>query len=243
MLPGREFTRLLGEGLRGLYYYLLSLRGEEKRRNLHCWELCLIGAQISSLPPTGRDGSPGAVPRAGGAQQGDTGSWGPQGPAHLRATSGSSLWMCQVLLKHCQREWQLHGEGILDGLGDLGRLRGSWSPAWQHGQGICASLGTGMRVGAPSDIPAPPEGGDKLSPGGSWAWRCLWTPGTEESPCPARWGQCHTTRQRSCGTTLGALGAGAVISGDPAVSSPLFEPPSLSAGPAVPPEQPCTCTS
>lgn len=55
--PAGCARRLLREGLRGLYYYLLSLRGEKKRRNLHCWELCLIGAEISSPPPPGRAGT------------------------------------------------------------------------------------------------------------------------------------------------------------------------------------------
>lgn len=68
--PAGSARRLLREGLRGLYYYLLSLRGGEKRRNLHCWELCLIGAQISSLPPPGRDGLPCARPAGSGSPVG-----------------------------------------------------------------------------------------------------------------------------------------------------------------------------
>lgn len=56
------------------------------------------------------------------------------------------------------RSWQARGE--------------SWSSAWQHRQGICASLGSGMRASAPSDIPASPEDGDKLSPGESCAAPC-----------------------------------------------------------------------
>lgn len=129
-----------------------------------------------------------------------------------------------------------------------GDLRGSWSPAWQHRQGIRASLSRGMRarsqppqrMGTSSALLGPVLLPEHPLPGG------LWWPGDGDAPghpaqrshpCPASWVQCHTTRQR------GALEAGAVISRHPAISSPLFKPPSLSAGPGVPPEQPYTCTS
>lgn len=68
VLPGRVCVPAPRGGIKGIILlFVITEGGEKKRRNLHCWELCLIGAEISSLPLP----SPaGTAPVGTGAAQG-----------------------------------------------------------------------------------------------------------------------------------------------------------------------------
>lgn len=90
--------------------------------------------------------------------------------------------------------------------------------AWRGFSSPLAMLEGFWTLMGPVLLPEHPE--RPLPRGLRWGWRCPRTPGTEGSPLSCSMAPaCHTMRQRRCGTTLGAQGAGAVIPGDPAIFS------------------------